>query len=303
MTVVVLSDCPPKLRGDLSKWLLEVNTGVYVGNISARVRERLWQRICDHLRHGRATMVFHTNNEQHMDFLVHNTTWNPVDFDGVKLMRHPTSTGKKENILSEELGLQKGFSNAAHRQMTHKAASKRKHVLNYTVIDIETTGLDPLKDDIIELGALRVREGQIASKFSVLVKTDKLLPQSISDLTGLTQTNLQAGSSLHRAMSEFIDFIGDDTLLCHNGAFDQKFLLMACKSLDFPVIYNRIVDTLPLARRKMQGVVDYKLSTVAQYFGLDITGMHRALNDCMLTHCIYMKLNENDASQDEKQGV
>lgn len=72
MTVVVLTDCPPKLRGDLTKWLLEINTGVYVGNLSARVREELWTRICENLKTGRATMVFRASNEQKMDFRVHN---------------------------------------------------------------------------------------------------------------------------------------------------------------------------------------------------------------------------------------
>lgn len=62
MVVITLTDCPPKLRGDLTKWLIEVNTGVFVGKINARVREEVWQRVCDNLSNGRATMVFSTNN-------------------------------------------------------------------------------------------------------------------------------------------------------------------------------------------------------------------------------------------------
>ena len=58
MIIVVLTDCPPKLRGDLSKWLFEINTGVYVGNVSARVREALWIRICETVQQGQATMVY-----------------------------------------------------------------------------------------------------------------------------------------------------------------------------------------------------------------------------------------------------
>ena len=63
MIVITLSDCPPKVRGDLSKWLIEINTGVYVGQVSARVREELWKRICENLHTGRATMVFHTDRK------------------------------------------------------------------------------------------------------------------------------------------------------------------------------------------------------------------------------------------------
>lgn len=73
MIVLSLSNCPPKLRGDLSKWLVEINAGVYVGRVSARVRDELWQRVCENLRDGRATMVFRANTEQGMDFRVHNT--------------------------------------------------------------------------------------------------------------------------------------------------------------------------------------------------------------------------------------
>ena len=76
-----MTDCPPRLRGDLSKWLQEVNTGVYVGNVSARVRDALWERVCENLKNGRATMVFSANNEQRMDFRVHNTSWKPVDYE------------------------------------------------------------------------------------------------------------------------------------------------------------------------------------------------------------------------------
>ena len=89
MIIVVLTDCPPKLRGDLSKWLFEINTGVYVGNVSARVREALWSRICESVSQGQATMVYPAPGEQRMEFRVHNTTWEVVDYDGIRLMRRP----------------------------------------------------------------------------------------------------------------------------------------------------------------------------------------------------------------------
>ena len=86
MIVITLTDCPLGLRGDLTKWLQEINTGVYVGQVSARVREQLWTRIIENAKNGRATMVFNAQNEQRLDFCVHNTIWEPIDFDGLKLM-------------------------------------------------------------------------------------------------------------------------------------------------------------------------------------------------------------------------
>ena len=111
MIVLTMTNCPPKLRGDLSKWLLEINTGVYVGNVNARVRELIWKRVCENIKNGQATLVFPANNEQHMDFYVHNTNWQPIDLDGIKLMKHP------KNIYEQGELLKSGFSNAAKRRM------------------------------------------------------------------------------------------------------------------------------------------------------------------------------------------
>jgi len=88
--VVVLSVTPEKLRGELTRWLLEISTGVYVGHLSARVRDRLWERIVDDVSKGRALMVWSTRNEQRMQFKVHNHSWTVEDFDGLNLMRRET---------------------------------------------------------------------------------------------------------------------------------------------------------------------------------------------------------------------
>lgn len=110
MIVLCVMDCPPGLRGDLSKWLNEVNTGVYVGRLNARVREELWARICGNIKSGQATMVYSTNNEQGYAFLTHNTTWIPVDYEGIILMQKPLSQNKEKE---QESFLQPGFSKAA----------------------------------------------------------------------------------------------------------------------------------------------------------------------------------------------
>lgn len=170
MIVLTIANCPPKLRGDLSKWLLEINTGVYVGRVSARVREALWQRVCENIRDGQATMVFTANNEQHMDFYVHNTAWEPVDLDGIKLMKHPHRHNAAES------GLKAGFSNAAKQRM---GAKKRRRSgsrsdadsveESFVIIDIETTGLAAEKDEILELGAIRVRSGKCVDEYQQLI--------------------------------------------------------------------------------------------------------------------------------------
>jgi len=93
--VVVLSVTPEKLRGELTRWLLEISTGVYVGHLSARVRDRLWDRIIDDVGKGRALMVWSTRNEQRMQFRVHNHAWIIEDFDGLSLMRRQTPESRE----------------------------------------------------------------------------------------------------------------------------------------------------------------------------------------------------------------
>lgn len=277
MLVISLTDCPQKLRGDLSKWLFEINTGVYVGNISARVREELWQRICENLRNGRATMVYSAAGEQKLDFRVHNTTWEPVDFDGIKLMRRPNmqKTEKKPSNTAE------------------KKSNKRMHE-NYVVIDIETTGLSVEEDEIIELAALRVVESKPVEEFSVLIRTEKKIPINIQKMTGITEEKVsKEGRHIAEALHCFLKFVGEERVIAHNVSFDYSFLQKACRVNNLPEFINPCTDTLLLSRKRIEGVENYKLETIAKSLAVTIScEIHRALGDCYLTHGIYVKLNE-----------
>lgn len=91
MVTLVLTACPAGLRGDLTKWLMEISPGVFVGRPSARVRDELWIRTIDLCKDGKALLVYSTDNEQGLEFRVHNHDWVPVDHDGVMLMLRPAS--------------------------------------------------------------------------------------------------------------------------------------------------------------------------------------------------------------------
>ena len=95
MVVITLGSCPARLRGDLTKWMMEIRTGVYVGEMSARVRDALWKRICENVAQGSASMVYSDQNEQGFSIRVHNSEWEPVDFDGITLMRKPAPLSKE----------------------------------------------------------------------------------------------------------------------------------------------------------------------------------------------------------------
>lgn len=101
----------------MSKWLCEINTGVYVGNLSARVRDGLWMRVCENLNNGKAVMVYSSNNEQRLEFRVHNCEWVPVDFDGLTLMKRP---------LAKPLGMERTGKYYSKAGNLYRSKAKRK---------------------------------------------------------------------------------------------------------------------------------------------------------------------------------
>ncbi|WP_454229781.1 type I-E CRISPR-associated endoribonuclease Cas2e [Propioniciclava flava] len=113
MVVVVLTACPAGLRGHLTRWLLEVSPGVYVGKVSARVREQLWLQIQDLCKDGRAIMIHSKRGDQGLDFRVHKHDWEPVNFDGVHLIRRPAAP-------SSQSPMRKGWSNASKYRHARK---------------------------------------------------------------------------------------------------------------------------------------------------------------------------------------
>lgn len=107
MVVIVLTACPAGLRGFLTRWLLEVSAGVFVGKVSTRVRNELWEQVLDLLKDGRALMVFADDSEQGYSFRAHRHHWEVCDRDGLTLMRRP---GKGLETASSQLP---GWSKAA----------------------------------------------------------------------------------------------------------------------------------------------------------------------------------------------
>lgn len=294
MIVITMTDCPIGLRGDLTKWLLEISAGVFVGQVSARVRDHLWERIKETTKGGRVTMVFNTNNEQRLDFRVHNSTWEPIDFDGIKLMLRPSPSRIKQ--LGE---LRMGFSKASKRQIAKRVAKKRGATFpdTYVVIDVETSGLHPEEHQIIELGAIVVEAHCITERFSQLVRPDKAITSKIEEITGITNAMLQKeGVDITVAMQQFIAFLRDLPVVSHNVDFDYSFLRKACAICNLPLLSNRSIDTLTLSRRKIKQVDNYKLSTLATHFAIAATQIHRSLADCEITYQLYEKLINLDTA-------
>jgi CRISPR-associated protein Cas2 len=114
VTVIVVAACPVGLRGHLTRWLLEISPGVFVGRVSARVRDLLWQRTVDMVKSGRAIMVHSANNEQGLAFKVHQNEWVPLDIEGVTLMLRPNTNSTDPTSASSERA--QGWSSASRRR-------------------------------------------------------------------------------------------------------------------------------------------------------------------------------------------
>lgn len=118
MMVLVLTASPAGLRGDLTKWLLEISPGVFVGNVNARIREKLWERVVSMVREGRALLVYSSNDEQKLEFKVHEHDWAPVNLDGATVIRRPVSPSRP--------GRTKGWSIASAQRRSRRPSWKRR---------------------------------------------------------------------------------------------------------------------------------------------------------------------------------
>ena len=154
---------------------------------------------------------------------------------------------------------------------------------DFTVIDIETTGLSCEKNEIIELSAIRVRNGIITDKFSSLVKPNGHINSFIKNLTGISNEMVENAPDITSVLPEFMEFISQDVLLGHNISFDLRF------KKEF---FNQKLDTMRLSRKYMTHLPSHRLKTVAEYFNVSTKGHHRALNDCLITYEIYKNIKQ-----------
>jgi DNA polymerase III epsilon subunit family exonuclease len=158
----------------------------------------------------------------------------------------------------------------------------------FVVLDLETTGLDPERDEIIEIGAIRVnRDSDVHDTFSQLVKPIRRIPKKITEITGISQSMVDSeGAPLEEAIAGFVAFIEDLPLVAFNAEFDMAFLQIAAKQRKL-VISNPVSCALKMARRAWPGRKSYTLRNLAKQGGLSDERTHRALDDCKRTLIVY----------------
>lgn len=160
---------------------------------------------------------------------------------------------------------------------------------DYVVIDLEMTGLNPKSDKILELAAVRMRNGREVAVYSKLVNPQVPLSEKVIALTGITEEEVSDGAPLDESVAEFLEFLGEDVLVGQNVIFDYSFLKQWTVNHK-QTLEKRAVDTLKLARMFLPAEQKKNLESLCVYFGVERVHAHRALDDARETAQIFEKL-------------
>jgi DNA polymerase-3 subunit epsilon len=180
---------------------------------------------------------------------------------------------------------------------------------DYTVVDTETTGLSSETCGLIEVGALRVRDGEVTETFSTLIQppwrevqrggewTEGYVDDFIQGLTGITNEMLEDAPSPEDALPQVEEFLGEDLILGHNVGFDMAFLYDSFQKYLGRPCRNDSLDHLRIAKKMLPEMPHHRLGDVAEALGVSYEGAHRALTDCWITYRCYEKLRQKALSQ------
>ena len=159
----------------------------------------------------------------------------------------------------------------------------------YVTLDLETTGLEPKRDRIIEIGAVKVSNGVVIGEYTTLIDPQLEIPEQISKLTGISNDMVQGKPLIQKVIGEFLEFCGDLPLLGHNILFDYSFVKHQAVNcgLEFE---KEAVDTLKIARAVLSDLPSRSLQNLRQHFEIPQGDAHRALEDARTTYHLYERL-------------
>lgn len=162
---------------------------------------------------------------------------------------------------------------------------------HFVVFDIETTGLNAARDQITEIGAVRVEDGRITDRFHSFINPGVPIPESIVELTGITDDMVKDSPAAELVIPTFMDFVGDGVLTAHNAPFDMGFIQAIAVKLGLS-IKNEVLDTLAVTRSLFPRLKTHKLGAVASHLNISMDRAHRAVDDATATAKILIKCIE-----------
>ena len=163
-----------------------------------------------------------------------------------------------------------------------------RELKDYVLFDLETTGLSPDTDAIIEISALKVEGGKVVEEFSTLVNPCMHIPYMASSVNGITDDMVQDSPKIDVALRAFAAFIGDSILVGHNiKNFDLRFIQRDAVNILGKPLANEYLDTLTVARRYLPDLSSRSLEALAYHYDISYDGAHRALADCHINKKVY----------------
>lgn len=172
--------------------------------------------------------------------------------------------------------------------LTQAAVNEHGQTLrdSFVVFDIETTGFSPVDNRIIEIGAVRVKDGAITEKYSSFVNPLVPLSFTTTSLTGITDDMVMGAPTIDKVLPEFLEFVGDDVFVAHNANFDMSFIMENAKRLGIEREYT-YVDTVAISRALLTRLAKHKLDSVCKELGISLENHHRAVDDAYATAEIF----------------
>lgn len=162
------------------------------------------------------------------------------------------------------------------------------YMKDYTVFDLETTGLDTENDAIVEIGAIRVRNHEIAGSFATLVNPECHIPEEVTQIHGITDNMVADSPKIKDALEMFNSFVDRDILVGQNiAAFDMPFIWRYSKKCFDGYIANDYVDNLTVARFTLPELKSHSMSVLVPMFAISEENLHRAYDDCKRTMEVY----------------
>jgi DNA polymerase-3 subunit alpha (Gram-positive type) len=158
----------------------------------------------------------------------------------------------------------------------------------FVSVDLETTGLSPTYNKIIEIGALKIRNEVVVDTFHSLINPNVFIPQKITAITGITNNMVKDSPSIEVVLPKFIKFVGNAPIVAHNSKFDMGFIKHNAKKMGLK-LENLVIDTLELARNMFPHLNNHKLNTVAKHLFINLENHHRSMVDSAAAAEIYIK--------------
>ncbi len=288
-------------KHDTRKDVEDVDLTFYYSDIA--LIKRLYR--ADHSPVKRVELHLHTTMSA-MDALIAPDaavkTAHAFGHPAIAITDHGNVQGFQDAMLASEklgqkviYGMEAYFVNDTASALSGKYAGSFSD--EFVVFDIETTGLSSSNCGITEIGAVKVKSGEVLERYNSFVNPEMPIPPEVVELTGITDDMVKDARTIDAVLPEFLAFIGDRLLIAHNAEFDIGFIRVAANrlGLDFQ---NPYLDTLSLSRHLNKDLKSHKLNVLAKYFGLGDFNHHRASDDAEMLSLIYFKMQEKMQAMD-----